>query len=93
MSEIVDFIPRGVCSKRMIVEIENNKIVNAEFIGGCNGNLKGIRSLVIGMEVEEVIKRLKGILCGSKQTSCPNEFALCLEEYLQKSKDKNKIEV
>ena len=81
MREIIKYQTQGTCCKMMQVEVEDNKVVNAEFLGGCNGNLKGIRSLIIGMDIDEVIKRLEGIPCGGKSTSCPDQLAKCLVEY------------
>lgn len=74
--------PQGVCCQLMNVDIEDNKIVSAEFLGGCNGNLKGISSLISGMEIKEVIEKLKGIDCGGKGTSCPDQLARGLAQYL-----------
>jgi uncharacterized protein (TIGR03905 family) len=68
----------------MQVAIEDNKIVDAAFYGGCNGNLNGIRELIKGMSVDDVIERLGGIHCGPKSTSCPDQLATCLLEYKQK---------
>lgn len=70
----------GTCSNIIWFEIEDNKVKNVKYNGGCNGNLKGIGSLVEGMEVEEVIKRLSGIKCGFKGTSCPDQLARALAE-------------
>ena len=75
-----EYTPRGVCSRKMIVEIEDNKIIDVKIIGGCNGNLQGISSLVKGMDVDEVIDRLEGISCGMKGTSCPDQLAKALIE-------------
>ena len=72
--------PKGVCSKNINFEIVDNKITEVVFTGGCAGNLLGISALVKGMEVEEAIKKLKGISCGDKSTSCPDQLALALEE-------------
>lgn len=69
----------GTCSREINFEIENGKVFNVEFIGGCNGNLKGIASLVEGNDVHEVINKLKGIRCGFKATSCPDQLATALE--------------
>ena len=74
--------PKGVCSQNIEFEIEDKKIKNVRFEGGCNGNLKGIGALVEGMDVSEAIKRLKGITCGFKRTSCPDQLALALEQTL-----------
>ena len=65
----------------MQVAIKDNKIVDVDFYGGCNGNLKGIKSLVIGMDIDVVIQKLQGITCGPKSTSCPDQLAKCLIEY------------
>lgn len=77
----ISYKPTGVCSKQINIEVDDNNIVqNVEYIGGCNGNLKGIGSLVKGMKVEEVIEKLKNIKCGYKNTSCPDQLAKALEE-------------
>lgn len=75
-----EYTPKGVCSRKMIIEIEDNKVIDIQIIGGCNGNLQGISSLVKGMDVDEVIKRLEGINCGFKGTSCPDQLAKALIE-------------
>ncbi len=74
----------GVCSRSIDIEIENDTIVSVNYLGGCNGNLKGIGSLVVGMKVDEVIEKLSDIKCGFKNTSCPAQLALALEEYKTK---------
>ncbi len=71
---------QGTCSREIVFEIEDGKLRNVQFFGGCNGNLKGICSLVEGMEVEDVIQRLEGIHCGFKTTSCPDQLAQALKE-------------
>ena len=72
---------QGVCSKCIYFDIEDNKIKNVSYVGGCNGNLKGISSLVEGMEINEAISRLEGITCGAKKTSCPDQLAKALIAY------------
>ena len=72
--------PQGVCSTEIIIEVENNIIKNLQVANGCNGNLKGIASLVKGMTIDDVISRLKGIKCGMKGTSCPDQIAKSLEK-------------
>ena len=72
---------QGVCSKCIYFDIEDGKLTNVSYLGGCNGNLKGIGSLVEGMEIDEVIKRLEGTTCGSKKTSCPDQLAKALKAY------------
>ncbi len=69
----------GTCSQRIYFEIEDNKLKNVQFLGGCNGNLKGIGSLVEGMNIDDVISRLEGTTCGMKNTSCPDQLAKALK--------------
>ena len=77
----MDYKTKGVCSRNISFELtEDNKVKNVQFTGGCNGNLKGIASLVDGMDVDEVIKRVEGITCGFKGTSCPDQLAKALRE-------------
>lgn len=71
---------KGTCSREIIFEIEDGKVKNVEYIGGCNGNLKGIASLVEGMDVDDVIERLEGTTCGGKPTSCPDQLATALKQ-------------
>ena len=78
------FRPRGVCSRKMTVEVENGIIRRLEVEGRCDGNLQGISRLVVGMEAEEAIRRLEGIRCGSKSTSCPDQLARGLKDCLSK---------
>lgn len=76
---------RGTCSSQIKIDINDNKTIeNVEFLGGCNGNLKGIGELVKGMTIDEVIDRLEGIKCGFKQTSCPDQLAKALKEIEEK---------
>ena len=70
---------KGTCSREIIFEVEDNKVHNVQFIGGCNGNLKGIGALVEGMDVQDVIARIEGIHCGMKSTSCPDQLAQALK--------------
>ncbi len=72
---------KGVCSRSIDIEIEDNILKSVSYYGGCNGNLKGISALVEGMKVEDVIEKLKDIKCGFKDTSCPAQLALALKEY------------
>ena len=71
----------GVCAKAIYFDIEDNKLKNVSYLGGCNGNLKGIGALVEGMEIDEVINRVEGITCGMKKTSCPDQLAQALKAY------------
>ena len=72
----------GVCSMAIDYEVENGIVTDCRFIGGCSGNTQGVCALVKGMKVEEVISRLKGIPCGMRKTSCPDQLARALEEYM-----------
>ena len=72
------YIPRGVCSRKIELDIEDDVIKNCRFLGGCNGNLQGIGKLVQGMEVDEAIERLEGIDCAGRGTSCPDQLAKAL---------------
>lgn len=75
--------PEGVCSREMIFDIEGDIVRSVKIIGGCAGNTVGISSLVKGMRIKEVIEKLKGIPCGYKGTSCPDQLAKALEEYIK----------
>lgn len=88
--EILQYQTEGTCCQLMQVAIQDDKILDAEFYGGCNGNLKGIKELIKGMSVDEVIDKLGGITCGPKPTSCPDQLARCLIEYKQKQMTKTK---
>lgn len=77
-----EYKTKGTCSQKIFFDIEDNKVKNVQFVGGCNGNLKGISSLVTGMKPQDVIDRLEGITCGSKPTSCPAQIAEALKKYL-----------
>lgn len=72
--------PQGVCSSEIILNVEDNIIKDIKVINGCDGNLKGISKLLIGMNIDDVISKLKGITCGFKNTSCPDQIARALEE-------------
>ena len=76
----------GTCSRCVNFEMDEGVVKNVEFIGGCHGNLQGIASLVEGMKAEDIIKKLKGINCGGKGTSCPDQLAKALEETLKEEK-------
>ena len=75
-----EYTTKGTCSRSILFDIEEGKVKNVQYIGGCNGNLKGIGSLVEGMEINDVITRLEGISCGSKGTSCPDQLAAALKQ-------------
>ena len=76
---------KGVCARNIVFDIVDGTVVGVQFEGGCNGNTKGIASLVEGMPVEEAIRRMEGIRCGFKSTSCPDQLAQALKQALQNS--------
>ncbi len=76
----MQYQPKGVCSKEINFEIEDHKVRNVSFVGGCNGNLQGIGRLIEGMDVNDAISRIEGIHCGFKATSCPDQLAKALKE-------------
>ena len=75
-----EYKTKGTCSQQILFEVEEGKLTNVQFIGGCNGNLKGISSLVEGMNIDDVIAKVDGIHCGMKMTSCPDQLAQALKE-------------
>ena len=75
-----EYTPKGVCSRQMIVEVEDGVVKSFQVMGGCHGNLQGISKLVEGMKVEDVIARLDGIRCGGKESSCPDQLAQALKQ-------------
>lgn len=75
------YVTKGVCSREISFDVQDNKVCNVSYLGGCNGNTQGVAALVEGMDIDEAIKRLKGIRCGSKSTSCPDQLATALEQY------------
>lgn len=76
-----EYTPSGVCSKDITFDIEDEKVTNVRFTGGCNGNLSGISTLVEGMTVDELIDKLSGITCGGRSTSCPDQLTKALLSY------------
>ena len=79
----ITYTPHGVCSRQIDIDVEDGIITAATFTGGCSGNTKGVTALLIGMKVEEAIKRLSGIRCGLKNTSCPDQLAKALMEFAE----------
>ena len=75
----ITFKPKGVCSQLMDIDVEENIIKSVRIEGGCSGNLQAISALLIGMEVKDAVERMKGIRCGRKPTSCPDQLAFALE--------------
>lgn len=80
MKQTIHYTPQGVCSSSIDIEVEDGVIREVYFEGGCHGNLQGISLLVKGMKMDDVIERLEGVRCGSKITSCPDQFARALKE-------------
>lgn len=82
MLKTITYKPAGTCSSNITVEIEDGKIFSVKFDGGCPGSLAGLCKLMKGMSVEDVLERLEGLTCGGKGTSCPDQLAKALQEYL-----------
>ena len=80
------YSPKGVCSSRIDLELENGVIRSVAFTGGCNGNLKGVCALLKGMTTDEAIARIRGITCGPKSTSCPDQISYAIEQAVAESK-------
>lgn len=78
-----EYRTKGVCSAKITFDLTDGIVSNVRFMGGCNGNLKGIAQLVDGMKAEDIIKRIKGTKCGFKNTSCPDQLAVALEEAMK----------
>lgn len=80
------YYPKGTCSREIHVELDGDRIANIEVIGGCNGNLKGVAALLKGMNAQEAIARIRGITCGPKTTSCPDQISYAIEQAIAESK-------
>ena len=80
----IEYTPRGVCSRRFQIDVEDGVIRDVQVLGGCNGNLKGLSALLRGMKVEEAVARMEGIRCGGKPTSCPDQLAQALKTAIVK---------
>ena len=80
----IKYQPHGVCSRQIIIDVEDGIVNSVKFVGGCSGNTQGVAALAKGMKVNDVIDRLEGIRCNSKPTSCPDQLAKCLVEYKSK---------
>ncbi|MBO7304101.1 MAG: TIGR03905 family TSCPD domain-containing protein [Clostridia bacterium] len=85
MKKHIEYNTKGTCSRKVIIDVEDGVIVDCSFVAGCPGNTMGVATLVKGMTVTEAIERLKGIRCGAKSTSCPDQLARALEESLVKN--------
>lgn len=83
-TEVIKYATSGTCCKVMQVEICDNIVCDIDFFGGCDGNLKGLKALIKGMHIDEVIAKFSGITCGDNQTSCPDQLARFLSEYKAK---------
>lgn len=82
----IHYTPKGVCSKKIDIVLDGDTIQSVKFTGGCNGNTQGVAALAQGMKVQDYIARCRGIHCGFKATSCPDQLAVALEEALQSEK-------
>jgi len=85
MKNHIEYKTRGTCSRMINVELEDGIITDCSFVGGCAGNTQGVAALVKGMKAEDAIKRMRGIRCGFKDTSCPDQLARALEKALEES--------
>lgn len=83
MRKTICYSTEGTCSRSIRLTMNDDVVENVEFTGGCSGNLQGISSLVCGMKAQEVITRLKGIRCGNKVTSCPDQLCQAIESFLR----------
>lgn len=81
----ISYVTRGVCARKINVDLEDGKIVRVNFEGGCSGNTQGVAALVAGMDIDEAVKKLSGIRCGFKATSCPDQLARALAAYREKN--------
>ena len=79
------FVPNGICSKEIKFSIQDGVVKDVVFMGGCSGNLQGISKLIDGMNANDAVTKLRGITCGMKETSCPDQLAIALEEALLKA--------
>ncbi|MGN0298186.1 MAG: TIGR03905 family TSCPD domain-containing protein [Lachnospiraceae bacterium] len=75
------YITKGTCSRAIEFDVVDNKVTNVKFIGGCNGNTQGVAALIEGMDVDEAIRRIDGINCNGRGTSCPDQLARALKQY------------
>ena len=85
MSKKIDYTPKGVCSRKIVAEIDDNNIItNIEITGGCPGNTKAVSKLCIGRNIDEIIELLQGTPCGIRNTSCPDQLSIALKELKRK---------
>ncbi len=83
MERVIDYTTHGTCSRAIHIVLDGNRIKEVKFSGGCSGNTQGVAALVTGMMVEEAVSRLRGIRCGMKATSCPDQLAIALQQALE----------
>lgn len=83
MIKHIEYLPAGVCSRKIEVDVEDGVIQKVAYTGGCSGNTQGLSALLVGMTVEDAIARLDGIKCGFRPTSCPDQLAKALKKYFQ----------
>ena len=89
MTKHIEYRTKGTCSRVIILDIDDGIVTECAFIGGCAGNTAGIASLVKGMKTEDVVAKLKGVKCGFKSTSCPDQLARAIEEALSGASEEN----
>ena len=82
----MEYTTRGTCSRLIKFDVDGDKVIDVQVVMGCHGNTQGVAKLVEGMDIHEVIKRLKGIDCNGRGTSCPDQLAQALEQYLEQQK-------
>ncbi len=82
----MEYTTKGTCSRLIKFDVDGDKVKDVQFVMGCHGNTQGVAKLVEGMDIHEVIKRLKGIDCNGRGTSCPDQLAKALEQYLEQNK-------
>ncbi len=87
----IQYKTEGTCCALMNVILDDDTVKDVEFIGGCRGNLEGIRHLIIGMDIDSIISKLQGIKCGSKPTSCPDQLSRCLLEFKKQNAAKEVV--
>ena len=75
------YTTQGTCSRQITFDVVDNKLTNVRFLGGCSGNTQGVSKLVEGMDIDEVIKRVEGVSCNGRPTSCPDQLAKALKQY------------
>ena len=81
----MEYTTKGTCSRKILFEVEDGKVHNVQFVGGCNGNTQGVSALVEGMDAKDAAERLGGINCNMKGTSCPDQLSKALKEALEKT--------